>query len=33
MQICTASYADVNELVESEYIRDPSKKIKDLINE
>jgi elongation factor Ts len=33
MQVCTSEYADVNELVESEYIRDPSKKIKDLINE
>lgn len=33
MQVCTSEYTDVNELVEAEYIRDPSKKIKDLINE
>ncbi len=33
MQACTSDYDTVEALVESEYIRDASKKIKDLINE
>lgn len=33
MQICTESYKDVKELEKSEYMRDPSKKIIDLVNE
>lgn len=33
MQVCTEDYEDVEKLLESEYIRDPSKKISDLINE
>jgi len=33
MQVCTDEYADVESLLNSEYIRDPSKKILDLVNE
>lgn len=33
MQVCTQEYSSVEELLESEYIRDPSKKIKDLLVE
>ena len=33
MQVCTEDYEDVEKLLESEYIREPSKKILDLINE
>jgi elongation factor Ts len=33
MQVCTEDYENVEELLESEYIRDPSKKIIDLVNE
>ena len=33
MQVCTAEYANVEELNNSEYIRDSSKKIVDLVNE
>ena len=33
MQVCTEDYDGVNSLLESEYIRDPSKKIIDLVNE
>jgi elongation factor Ts len=33
MQVATDEYADVAALANSEYIRDPSKKIQDLINE
>jgi len=33
MQVCTEEYQDVEELLQSEYIRDPSKKIQDLVNE
>ena len=33
MQVCTEDYKDLETLLESEYIRDPSKKIKDLVNE
>ena len=33
MQVCTEDYADVETLLQSEYIRDPSKKIHDLVNE
>jgi len=33
MQVCTEDYKDVKELLESEYIRDPSKKVQDLVNE
>lgn len=33
MQVCTEDYEDVEKILESEYIRDPSKKISDLINE
>jgi len=33
MQVCSEDYEDVEKLLESEYIRDPSKKISDLINE
>jgi elongation factor Ts len=33
MQVCTDNYTDVEMLLNSEYIRDSSKKIKDLINE
>lgn len=33
MQVCTEDYSDIDELLKSEYIRDPSKKILDLVNE
>ncbi len=33
MQVCSEDYEDLEKLLESEYIRDPSKKISDLINE
>ena len=33
MQVCTEDYSDIKELLESEYIRDPSKTILDLVNE
>jgi len=33
MQVCTEDYKNVEELLQSEYIRDPSKKILDLVNE
>ncbi len=33
MQVCSEDYENVEKLLESEYIRDPSKKISDLINE
>jgi len=33
MQVCTEDYKDVKELLDSEYIRDPSKKVRDLVNE
>ncbi len=33
MQVCTEEYVDVESLLDSEYIRDPSKKILDLVNE
>jgi len=33
MQVCTSEYSSVAEVVEAEYIRDPAKKIQDLINE
>ena len=33
MQVCTEDYEDVEGLLESEYIRDPSKKILNLVNE
>jgi elongation factor Ts len=33
MQVCTEDYKNVEGLLESEYIRDPSKKILDLVNE
>lgn len=33
MQIATEDYADIASLLEAEYIRDPSKKVKDLINQ
>ena len=33
MQACTEDYEDVEKLLQSEYIRDPSKKILDLVNE
>ena len=33
MQVCTEDYSDVKKLLESEYIRDPSKTILDLVNE
>jgi len=33
MQVCTEEYQNVEELLQSEYIRDPSKKIQDLVNE
>jgi len=32
MQVCTSEFKDVAELLESEYIRDSSKKIQDLVN-
>lgn len=33
LQICTEDYTDVQAVLESEFIKDPSKKIQDLINE
>ena len=33
MQVCTEDYENTKSLLESEYIRDPSKKIIDLVNE
>jgi len=33
MQVCTSEFKDVSELCESEYIRDSSKKIQDIVNE
>lgn len=33
MQICSDDYANVDEVLASEYIRDPAKKIQDLVNE
>ncbi|RJR28046.1 translation elongation factor Ts [candidate division WWE3 bacterium] len=33
MQVCTEEFENVDELLNSEYIRDPGKKIKDLIDE
>lgn len=33
MQVCTEEYETKEKLLEAEYIRDPSKKIQDLINE
>ena len=33
MQVCADEYKDVESLLQSEYIRDPSKKIIDLVNE
>jgi elongation factor Ts len=33
MQVCTEDFTDVESLLSSEYIRDPSKKVLDLINE
>ena len=33
MQVCTENLDSVEKLLESEYIRDPSKKIQDLVNE
>lgn len=33
MQVCTEDYENVEDLLNSEYIRDPSKKIIDLVNE
>jgi elongation factor Ts len=33
MQVCVEDYSDVEELLQAEYIRDPSKKILDLVNE
>lgn len=33
MQVCTEEYLGVAELLQSDYIRDPSKKIQDLVNE
>lgn len=33
MQACTADYESVDELLDAEYIRDDSKKVKDLITE
>ncbi len=33
LQICTSDFKEISEVLESEYIRDPSKKILDLINE
>jgi len=33
MQVCSEDYKDVKDLLDSEYIRDPSKKILDLVNE
>jgi len=33
MQVCSEDFKDVQQLLDSEYIRDPSKKILDLVNE
>jgi len=33
MQICTEDYESVEDLLNAEYVRDPSKKIVDLVNE
>lgn len=33
MQVCTEDYENVESLLNSDYIRDPSKKISDLVNE
>lgn len=33
MQVCSEDYENVEKLLESEYIREPSKKILDLVNE
>ena len=33
LQVCTEEFADVEALLGAEYVRDPSKKISDLINE
>ena len=33
MQVCTDEYKDVDDLLEAEYIRDPNKKVKDLVTE
>ena len=33
MQVCTEDFTDIKSLLDSEYIRDPSKKIIDLVNE
>lgn len=33
MQVCTEDFDDVEKLLDSEYIRDTSKKIQDLVNE
>lgn len=33
MQICTESYESVEDLLNAEYVRDPSKKVVDLVNE
>jgi elongation factor Ts len=33
MQICTEEYADVEAVLNAEYMRDPSKKVQDLIND
>ena len=33
LQVCTADYANNEELLDSEFIKDPSKKIKNLIEE
>lgn len=33
MQVCTEDFADIASLVNSEYTRDPTKKVLDLINE
>ena len=33
MQICTENYESVEDLLNAEYVRDPSKKVVDLVNE
>ena len=33
LQICTSDYKDIEELYEAEYIKDSSKKVRDIINE
>ena len=33
MQVCTEDFADTEALMNSEYVRDPEKKISDLVNE